>query len=56
MAEKDKIQKGVRDTAESIQVLTGADVIGKLLTNRREELCSGIVELEKNLSWKSSLK
>ena len=58
MEEYDIILTDVDDTDESIQVLIGADVTGKLLTGRREVLSSnsvyssvGIVTLKTLLGW-----
>ena len=51
MPEKDVILTDVGDTDESVQVLVGADVIGKLLTGRREVLSSGLVALETLLGY-----
>lgn len=51
LAEKDIVLTDVGDADESIQVLIGADIIGKLLTGRREVLSSGLVAMETLFGW-----
>ncbi|GIY42358.1 DUF1758 domain-containing protein [Caerostris darwini] len=41
----------IQENAGPIEVLLGADVAGKLITGRREELETGLVALETKLGW-----
>lgn len=41
----------VKEDGGPIEILLGADVAGKLLTGRREELITGLVALETKLGW-----
>ncbi|GIY14957.1 uncharacterized protein CEXT_440801 [Caerostris extrusa] len=41
----------IQENAGPIEALLGADVAGKLVTDRREELETGLVVLETKLGW-----
>lgn len=41
----------IQENAGPIEILLGADVVGKLITGRREELSTGLVALETKLGW-----
>ncbi|GFU10013.1 integrase catalytic domain-containing protein [Trichonephila clavipes] len=41
----------IQENTGPIEVLLGADVAGKLITGRREELKTGLVALETKLGW-----
>ncbi|GFV29823.1 rho guanine nucleotide exchange factor 17 [Trichonephila clavipes] len=41
----------IQENTGPIEVLLGADVVGKLITGRREELKTGLVALETKLGW-----
>ncbi|GIY02702.1 reverse transcriptase [Caerostris darwini] len=41
----------IQENAGPIEILLGADVAGKLITGRREELETGLVALETKLGW-----